>query len=251
MINAKVKRKHRNSYKLIYTALFICTLLAYLLTNDLFYSYVCYWNDRFYANPQWNPDKRYKAGIIMGGFGYMDKSTGKIGYVMYSENRTQNGIRPDMRNRLWRAISLWKEGHLEKILITGDMVANIHKDGTSEKNLFLHYMKKYARVPPEVFVFEQQSKNTYENVLFTSEILKQREITGPDCLLITTASHVGRSLKCFSEQGIDIDYFSVDARKPLMISGNWWQPDIRILKKWEELLYEWGGIMVYWLKGYI
>ena len=47
MINAKVKRKHRNSYKLIYTALFICTLLAYLLTNDLFYSYVCYWNDRF------------------------------------------------------------------------------------------------------------------------------------------------------------------------------------------------------------
>ena len=55
MINAKVKRKHRNSYKLIYTALFICTLLAYLLTNDLFYSYVCYWNDRFYANPQWNP----------------------------------------------------------------------------------------------------------------------------------------------------------------------------------------------------
>ena len=63
MINAKVKRKHRNSYKLIYTALFICTLLAYLLTNDLFYSYVCYWNDRFYANPQWNPDKRYKAGI--------------------------------------------------------------------------------------------------------------------------------------------------------------------------------------------
>ena len=187
----------------------------------------------------------------MGGFGYMDKFTGKIGYVMYSENRTQNGIRPDMRNRLWRAISLWKEGHLEKILITGDMVANIHKDGTSEKNLFLCYMKKYAGVPPEVFVFEQQSKNTYENVLFTSEILKQREITGPDCLLITTASHVGRSLKCFSEQGIDIDYFSVDARKPLMISGNWWHPDIRILKKWEELLYEWGGIMVYWLKGYI
>ena len=119
----------------------------------------------------------------MGGFGYMDKFTGKIGYVMYSENRTQNGIRPDMRNRLWRAISLWKEGHLEKILITGDMVANIHKDGTSEKNLFLCYMKKYAGVPPEVFVFEQQSKNTYENVLFTSEILKQREITGPDCLL--------------------------------------------------------------------
>ena len=72
----------------------------------------------------------------------MDKFTGKIGYVMYSENRTQNGIRPDMRNRLWRAISLWKEGHLEKILITGDMVANIHKDGTSEKNLFLCYMKK-------------------------------------------------------------------------------------------------------------
>ena len=36
MINAKVKRKHRNSYKLIYTALFICTLLAYLLTNELF-----------------------------------------------------------------------------------------------------------------------------------------------------------------------------------------------------------------------
>lgn len=100
MINAKVKRKHRNSYKLIYTALFICTLLAYLLTNDLFYSYVCYWNDRFYANPQWNPDKRYKAGIIMGGFGYMDKFTGKIGYVMYSENRTQNGIRPDHEKQI-------------------------------------------------------------------------------------------------------------------------------------------------------
>ena len=29
----------------------------------------------------------------------MDKFTGKIGYVMYSENRTQNGIRPDMRKK--------------------------------------------------------------------------------------------------------------------------------------------------------
>ena len=101
----------------------ICLLFSYLLTNNLFYSYVCYWNDKSYITPQWNPCKKYKIGIIMGGFGYMDKFTGKIGYVMYSENRTQNGIRPDMRNRLWRAISLWKEGHLEKILITGDMVA--------------------------------------------------------------------------------------------------------------------------------
>lgn len=187
----------------------------------------------------------------MGGFGYMDKFTGKIGYVMYSENRTQNGIRPDMRNRLWRAISLWKEGHLEKILITGDMVANIHKDGTSEKNLFLSYMKKYAGVPPEAFIFEQQSENTYENALFTSAILKQKGIAGQDCLLITTASHIRRSLKCFSKQGFNMDYFSVDARSPLTISDNWWKPDIKVLTKWKELLHEWGGSIVYRTKGYI
>ncbi len=36
----------------------------------------------------------------MGGFGYMDKFTGKIGYVMYSENRTQNGIRPDHEKQI-------------------------------------------------------------------------------------------------------------------------------------------------------
>ena len=30
----------------------------------------------------------------------MDKFTGKIGYVMYSENRTQNGIRPDHEKQI-------------------------------------------------------------------------------------------------------------------------------------------------------
>lgn len=55
--------------------------LSYLSTNALFFSCVCHWNDTPYSAPQWNPDKKYKVAIVMGGFGYMDESTGKIGYI--------------------------------------------------------------------------------------------------------------------------------------------------------------------------
>lgn len=187
----------------------------------------------------------------MGGFGYMDRLTGKLGYVMYDESRTCNGIRPDMRNRLWRAVSLWKNGHLEKILITGDGVANIQADGTSNKDLFLCYMKEYAGVPSETFLFEQQSKNTHENVCLTSEILKQKKIKGEDCLLITTTSHIRRSLKCFAKQGFEMDYFSVDTRRPIKVTTESLKPNTEVIKKWNGLLHEWGGEIIYRIKGYI
>lgn len=152
----------------------------------------------------------------MGGFGYMDKSTGKIGYVMYDKSRTQNGIRPNMRNRLWRAVDLWKEGHLEKILTWWQISIRTE---LQKKKLLLSYMKKYAGGSPEVF-FLNNSRKIQTKMSFLHRNFLNRESIGQDCLLITTASHVRRSLKCFSKQGIDMDYSSIDARKPLMVSGN-------------------------------
>lgn len=251
MTAASKPKRHRNIIKLIGAISLAGVLTLYLSANDLFYSYACYWNDSLYSTPQWNPEKMYKAGIVMGCFGFMDRTTGKIGYVTYDESRKRDGMLPDLRNRLWKAVELWKSGHLEKILITGDMVANFHADGTSDKELFLHYMEDAAGVPPETFLFEQLSVNTHENALFTSEILRQRGLKGEDCLLITSASHIRRSLKCFAKQGFKMDYFAVDARKPIVATVESMKPDREIWGKWNGLMHEWGGEIVYRVKGFI
>jgi Uncharacterized conserved protein len=183
-------------------------------------------------------EKEYKLAIVMGGFASINQN----GQLQYLENRA---------GRLWEAVRLWKRGQVKQILITGDPTSIIQTGGNSTTQLFLDYMEEMG-IPPETFILEQFAKNTRQNALYTAKILNEQGIADKNCILITSATHMHRTLACFAKVGIYSDYLTVnDYEKPLNITHRSFYPDWKVATQWEELLNEWVGEVAYKIMGYM
>ncbi|MDR7131029.1 uncharacterized SAM-binding protein YcdF (DUF218 family) [Algoriphagus sp. 4150] len=109
-------------------------------------------------------------------------------------------------------------------------------------------------VPAEDIMIEDQSKNTYENSLFTKTFLKEKGIDiDQEFILITSAFHMKRAQACFDKVGLatesfPTDYYSHDTKYdiPTLLF-----PDPYSIFIWHKLSKEWIGILVYKLVGYI
>ncbi len=64
-------------------------------------------------------------------------------------------------------------------------------------------------VDPGTVEFETRSRNTYENAVYTAELLADRP---GRYLLVTSAFHMPRALGCFRRAGIDVVPYPVDHR---------------------------------------
>lgn len=216
-----------------------CIVVFALFTNTLLVDYVKYQTVRKYNTPSFNTTKIYKLAIVMGGFASINQETGQMRYEQ------------DRADRLWEAVRLWKEGKVERILITGDPTSITQPDGSSTAKLFLNYMEKIG-VPPEAFVLEQQARNTQENAAYTAQMLKEMKLQDKDCLLVTSVTHMERSLKCFAKQERHPDYLSVNTYdRPTNINHRAFYPEWKAAMKWQELMNEWIGDLTYRMMGYI
>ena len=228
------KRRRRKKACLI-----SCIALFLIFTNNLLVDYVKYLTVKEYSAMTISVGKQYKLAIVMGGFASMNRNTGQMQYEL------------DRADRIWEAVRLWKKGVVERILITGDPTSIIQKDGTSTKELFLNYMEELG-VPRSVFLLEQQARNTRENVIYVRSILETERITEEECVLITSVTHMKRSLKCFAKIGIHLDMYPVNTYiRPANINHRSFYPDWEAAMKWQELLNEQIGDIVYSFVGYI
>lgn len=210
-----------------------------IFTNKALADYVKFLTIKRYNTIAVAPGKRYKLAIVMGGFASMNRETGQMRYEQ------------DRADRLWEAVRLWRNGTIEKILITGDGTSIVQPDGTSTEKLFLQYMEEMG-IPQKVFILKKQALNTRQNALFTAEILKKENIKGEECLLITSATHMKRSLACFKKTGIHPDYFPVNTYDtPKVINHRTFYPQWEAAIEWQELMNEWIGDRVYQIMGYI
>lgn len=209
-----------------------------LFSNGLLFEWLKYQTVKESCVVPPDTTRTYKVAIVMGGFAYINKETRQMRYEQ------------DRADRLWEAVRLWKLGRVEKILITGDPSSVIRPDGSSTADLFLSYMQEMG-VLKDAFVLEQHALNTRQNALYTSKILKDMNIQDRDCLLITSATHMERSLKCFAKEELFPDYYPVNVYdKPEQISHRSFYPSWEVAVKWQELINEWIGNAVYELMGY-
>jgi uncharacterized SAM-binding protein YcdF (DUF218 family) len=101
-------------------------------------------------------------------------------------------------------------------------------------------------------VLERKSKTTYENALYSKQLLDERGIQ--DVLVVTSAAHMTRALAVFRSLGLHAtaaptDYETgglIDYRNPTI-----WLPDASTLSGTASALKEYLGILVYWLRGWI
>ena len=103
--------------------------------------------------------------------------------------------------------------------------------------------------------YENQSRNTYENVLYMKPMIvefgeKSAEGVLKPWLLITSASHMYRSVKIFQKQGIEVIPVPVDYQTANKL--HWGQFDlVEGAQGWNNFLHEAVGLLAYWFTGKI
>ncbi|HYP58698.1 MAG TPA: YdcF family protein, partial [Beijerinckia sp.] len=103
-------------------------------------------------------------------------------------------------------------------------------------------------IPPERMIFEEKSRNTWENALFTWNLLKPKP--GDRFILVTSASHMPRSVGIFRKVGFDVTPYPSDYRTA-GDSRDWtvFLPAEDRLITLDLSLREWIGLVAYWFTG--
>jgi uncharacterized SAM-binding protein YcdF (DUF218 family) len=105
-------------------------------------------------------------------------------------------------------------------------------------------------VPPAKIILESESKNTYENGLFTREKLKAMK--AKSVILVTSAWHMRRSVMTFKQMGVEVipagaDYEAL-TMKGFLSPGmmHYWLPNPYCLTQNSAILKEHIGYWAYW-----
>ncbi len=179
----------------------------------------------------------YDVGIVLGGFSNYDTSQE---FVQFHSST----------DRFMVGIKLYKTGRIKKIMIvsgSGQIMKPDEKEALHLKDYLLN-----IGIPEEDIIIEAESKNTRENAVNTAEILTTKYTDG-NYILITSATHMPRAKRCFKKVGLAITPFSVDqqAGERKYLIDHLLIPNIDSFLRWQTLIKEWTGFIVYKMAGYI
>ena len=130
----------------------------------------------------------------------------------------------------------------------------INPTGLSEADAFKQLIAEQG-LSDKMAHYENQSRNTYENVLFMKPMiaefgLKNEAGTSKPWLLITSASHMYRSVKIFEKQGIQVLPLPVDYQTSSHL--DWTSFDLgEGVQNWNRLVHDAVGTLAYWITGKI
>ena len=127
----------------------------------------------------------------------------------------------------------------------------ISPSGLSEADAFKQLIQEQGLVG-RAGLYENQSRNTYENVLFMKPMITEIEQgkIGKPWLLITSASHMYRSVNIFQKQGLEIIPVPVDYQTANSLQ--WTAFDlVGGAQNWNKLIHEIIGLFAYWITGKI
>ncbi len=119
----------------------------------------------------------------------------------------QYGGRPSpiLERRLEAALSLYQKGLAPKVAVAGGKAPG---DRYSEGEVGCRYLRERG-VPAEALLCEEESQNTYENLLFLKPHLSGR------ILVVTDAPHLPRALFLVRLLGLRAEGYPVPGQYPL------------------------------------
>lgn len=156
-------------------------------------------------------------------------------------------------DRAGQALYLYKRGVVQYLLISGGngglpFQRNVLSDENEATTRFL----QGAGVRAGDMLYENKSRNTYENAVFTARFLRQRANTNR-CVLITSAWHMRRAVGCFQKAGLVVTPFPGGFRSHprTFLPGEWLLPNAQTFFDAHVLLKEVTGYGVYRVAGYL
>jgi uncharacterized SAM-binding protein YcdF (DUF218 family) len=103
--------------------------------------------------------------------------------------------------------------------------------------------------------YENQSRNTYENVLYMKPMMgelgeKNAQGALKPWLLITSANHMYRSVSAFQKQGLNVIPVPVDYQTAATLRWAAFSLEDGV-QNWNKLIHEAVGLLAYWITGKI
>ena len=152
--------------------------------------------------------------------------------------------------RVTKALQLLRE-HPELPFIFSGYSGRLLPQGLSEADAFKRLMQEQG-LGNHPGYYENQSRKTYENMLYSKKIIdgiaEKEGISIKPWLLITSASHMLRSMQAAKQQGLLLVPLSVDYQTSKQTS--WYRFDlVEGGDQWNRLIHELVGIVAYWITG--
>lgn len=209
-------------------------LILYFFSNELIFNEVA----RLYEPDPFNvsqSEESFAAAIVLGGLSAYNKEMQQLEFQGSSD-------------RLFDLLPLYFSGKVKKIIIAGGSGRLVNQESESP------HLKQYLMdigVKEKDILIEAKSRNTYENAVYSKELIESNELNGP-LLLSTSASHMPRSLACFKKQDLEVIAFPVDylGREREFNPDRLLVPKAYVLKNWDAIIHEWIGWISYKIAGY-
>ena len=210
--------------------LIISICLFYFFSNGFIADEVT----RLWEIKRFTPSLTYDVGIVLGGIADYDKIT-------KAHNFNKNA------DRLMDAEQLYHKGIIKKIMLSGGN-GLLYNDGYIESQEMRDYLLA-NKIPISDIIIENKSRNTMENAMNSAEILKEKYNKG-SYLLITSANHMRRAQLCFNKSKLETTAFPTDCTTSYRSKGFDYIlfPRVEALERWEDLIHEWIGYIVYKIK---
>ena len=206
----------------------ICTF--YFFSN----SFIADEFTRLWEVKRFVPSLKYDVGIVLGGISDYDKIT-------KAHNFNKNA------DRLMDAEQLYHKGIIQKIMLSGGN-GQLFNDGYIESEAMREHLLS-NKIPITDIIIENNSRNTIENAINSAEILKEKYKEG-SFLLITSANHMRRAQLCFNKANLKTTAFPTDCTTSYRSTAYEYIlfPRAEALERWEDLIHEWTGYIVYKMK---
>lgn len=162
-------------------------------------------------------------------------------------------------DRVLYAARLYKEGKAPRLLLSGgniDWLSGRTMTPAEEMASIL----ELTGVPRSAMLLQPRSLNTYEDALYSSEILNGMGVQR--VLLVTSAQHMPRSVALFKHQGIEVipaptDYTVTQSNWDNLFSLDWQTtlvnlvPNVSSISLITSVLKEYIGMWVYHMRGWL
>lgn len=152
----------------------------------------------------------------------------------------------DAAERLTAPIALKRKYPNARLVFTGGSAAlrgSSHSEAEAAKRFW-----RDVGLDNDDILYEDRSRNTYENAAFTRELVEPKP--GERWLLVTSASHMPRSIGAFRQADFPVIAYPVDYRTNGEIGRlKFPRSATKALGLVESAAHEWAGLVAYWMTG--
>jgi uncharacterized SAM-binding protein YcdF (DUF218 family) len=196
---------------------------------------------RFYeSKPSQLIEKEYDYAIVLGGYSSYN----------FEYERVEFGSATD---RLMTPLQMYYNGKVKKLILSGGSGELLDQTYSEQEKVAAFLIS--MGISAEDILIEYNSKNTYENAVFTQQLIAENQLHKHSFLLVTSAMHMPRSIACFRKTGLNpvplpVDFASVSIKEKASLNYLL-IPDLAALLGWQYVLHEWIGYIVYKSLSYL